>query len=222
MQMASGPVFLRQEACYVNGPPMLNDNEVFDFVAEFWKPNVAQGVKSWLEAMQVEVSTRFLQYSKQTVLPPPEMIDIAQHILQRGLVKHPQSVYLQLQYALFLVAYRRNYLAAHSLLQRLEDLYPLNFHLAFSVFRKRKDLIRMQQESHFGGHQETLDTMYAVCILHACYMYATCCMLAVCMLRMRGVYGACMLQGTHACMHAARALHVHYTHTAHAAGDLRK
>ena len=32
--------------------------------------------------------------------------DIAEHILKRGLAEHPQSVYLQLQYAIFVVAYR--------------------------------------------------------------------------------------------------------------------
>ena len=141
VQTTSGPVFLRQEACHVDGPPMLDNSEVFEFVTEMWKPNIAQGVYGWFQSMQVEVGTRFLQYNKQTVLPPPEMLDIAQHILQRGLVEHPQSVYLQLQYSLFLVTYRQNFSLAQSLLHRTTTFYPLNFYLAFSVFRKRKDVL---------------------------------------------------------------------------------
>jgi hypothetical protein len=76
--------------------PRIPDDNVFPVIAS--KYDRYESVPFWqsFQAALVEVPLRFLQKDRSS-----RALAIAEHILKQGLLKHPQSAYLRLQYVTF-------------------------------------------------------------------------------------------------------------------------
>jgi hypothetical protein len=149
------------------GVPYIDDETVWAWVKDFYIDGISMSFKQWYDAMRVEVSVRTLFWPRVPVTQDTRnkdktneylaekrrKLDIAEHILKWGVMKHPQSSYLQLQFMVFRI-YREQvdkYLSERSssdktvytnVATRLEDIEKLGLtmDLQFALFRKRKDL----------------------------------------------------------------------------------
>jgi hypothetical protein len=149
------------------GVPYIDEQTVWSWVKDFYIAGISMSFKEWFDAMRVEVSVRALFWPRVPVTQDTRnkdktneylsekrrKLDIAEHILKWGVMKHPQSSYLQLQFMGFRI-YReqvdkglnsRNasdktiYIDVVSKLEEIEKL-GLTVDLQFALFRKRKDL----------------------------------------------------------------------------------
>jgi hypothetical protein len=123
---------------------------IWELVAEEFVPGVTMGFLEWFRAVRIEVRTRFVLEGKTNLSPSEMRLDVAENIFLRGIAEYPQSGYLQLQYILFLTAYRQNFAQAKLKLDELERSMNTNLGMRFSIHRKRKDLDRLRQEHESG------------------------------------------------------------------------
>ena len=96
--------------------------------------------------MQVEVKIRFLLVGKTNVKPDKVLLDIAENILLKGMEANVQSSYLQIQYIIFLTAYRENFEQSKLKLDDLQRTVKINLGMGYSIFRKLKDLDKLRQD----------------------------------------------------------------------------
>jgi hypothetical protein len=121
-------------------------NSVWGIIAEEFVPGVTQGPFEWFRAVRTEVKTRFILEGKTNRNPHPILLAIAENILLRGMQTSIQSAYLQLQYVVFLSAYRENFEQSKLKLDVIARTMNVNLGLQYSIYRKRKDLDRLRQE----------------------------------------------------------------------------
>jgi hypothetical protein len=128
-----------------------DDNDVrrsaiWQIVTEEFVPGVSNTPRQWFSAVLTEVKTRFILEGKTNMLPHPVLIDIAENIYLKAIKDCVQSTYLQLQYVIFLSAYRENFAQSKLKLEEVDRNAKVNLGLQYSIFRKRKDLDQLQQE----------------------------------------------------------------------------
>ena len=148
--------------------PHIEEDTVWAWVKDFYIDGISMSLKEWYNAMRVEVSIRKLFWPRVPVTQDTRNkdratdyehekrrnLDVAEHILKWGVMKHPQSTYLQLQLLGFRI-YREQVdkkgLGLHNsadktvytqVVIRMEDIEKLGLtlDLQFALFRKRKDL----------------------------------------------------------------------------------
>ena len=69
---------------------------------------------------------RFLLVGKTNVKPDKILLDIAENILLKGMEANVQSSYLQIQYIIFLTAYRENFEQSKLKLDDLQQTMKIN------------------------------------------------------------------------------------------------
>ena len=119
---------------------------IWQIITEEFIPGLSKSPRQWFIAVLTEVKTRFILEGKTNKLPHVILIDIAENIYLTALKDNVQSTYLQLQYIIFLSAYRQNFAQSKLKLEDVSRTGKVNLGLQYSIFRKRKDLDRLQQE----------------------------------------------------------------------------
>ena len=120
-------------------------------------PGTVQSPVEWFRAVRTEVKTRFILEGKTNCKPHPILLDIAESILLKDMQASVQSAYLQLQYVVFLSAYRENFEQSKLKLDVIERTMNVNLGLQYSIYRKRKDLDRLRQQHE----SQNADQVYA-------------------------------------------------------------
>eukprot|EP00294_Goniomonas_avonlea_P007734 CAMPEP_0114572710 /NCGR_PEP_ID=MMETSP0114-20121206/18452_1 /TAXON_ID=31324 /ORGANISM="Goniomonas sp, Strain m" /LENGTH=1798 /DNA_ID=CAMNT_0001759969 /DNA_START=409 /DNA_END=5806 /DNA_ORIENTATION=+ len=133
--------------------PYIDDDDVFPVISREYDPNRSSWFPKALSGALVEVRTRFLQTDRS-----PRAVAIAYNLFKTGLIKHPQSGYLRLQYLSFLVCYTGNVsLASHRLTEFSK--VSLDWDLGFSLLRKRRELQRHMLKEHLGADITNMDSI---------------------------------------------------------------
>lgn len=140
-------------------PPDHDNEEVLNYVAAHYVPSLSLNLRQAVEAMRVEVGTRFLVQRRVAMLPPPLVLcQVADHIYKDALYKHTQSAYLRMHFLFFLVAYADEDVYVYTfVLKRLEELElktDQDLLLQFSLYRKRRETAqKLDKFSADGGAQ---------------------------------------------------------------------